>query len=123
MIDEKVRVDGAAARMSWRDALGRTPGAWKAAVVVGVLGWFFSLGGSTTTTINGTSNCSGTDIGPLAVAVAVAVLGVVGWRKARTGHPARRLPARLVWIGVAVLGAIVAFHVLRVVVDPAGRAC
>jgi hypothetical protein len=109
--------------MTWRTALGRLPMVWKVAAVIGVVGWFFSLGGSTTTTINGVSDCNGTDIGPLVVAGVVTAMGVVGFRRARREPTARRLPNGAVWAGVAVLAAIVAVHVLRVVIDPAGRAC
>jgi len=120
---QETMVAGAATTMTWRETLRRIPTVWKAAVVIGVLGWFFSLGGSTTTTINGVSDCNGTDVGPLVVAGVVAVMGVVGFQRLRREHPARRLPSSVQWAGVAVLAAIVAVHVLRVVLDPAGRAC
>ena len=57
------------------------------------------------------------------VACVVTAMGVVGFRRARREPTARRLPNGAVWAGVAVLAAIVAVHVLRVVIDPAGRAC
>jgi hypothetical protein len=88
-----------------------------------VLGWFLVLGTSTTTTSDGVSDCEGTDLGPLVVAGVVAILGVVGWRRATTGHVDSRLPAREAWIGVAVLGAIVAVHIARALLDPAGGVC
>jgi hypothetical protein len=116
-------VAGVATTMTGRETFRRIPTVWKAAVVVGVLGWFFSLGGSTTTTINGVTDCDGTDIGPLVVAGIVAALGVVGFQRSGREHPARRLPNGVRWGGMAVLAAIVAVHVLRVVIDPAGRAC
>ena len=108
---------------SWRDGLRRTPLAWKIAAVVGVLGWFLVLGWSSTTTLNGSTDCDGTDLGPLIVAAVVAVLTVVGWRQTRRGHPGARLPARLAVLGVAVLGGLVVVHVLRTDLDPAGGMC
>jgi hypothetical protein len=108
---------------SGRDALRRTPTTWKVAVVIGVLGWFLVLGSSTTRTINGVSDCDGTDLGPLLVAAIVAVLGVVGWRRSQQGHVATRLPRRSALIGLGVLGALVLVHLLRLVVDPAGGMC
>jgi len=106
-----------------RELVRRIPAAWKVAVVLGGLGWFFSLGVSTTTSVNGFRNCEGLDIGPPIVAALVAVLGVTGFRTARRAHPRLRLPNAALWGGVAVLAAIVAMHVLRVALDPAGRAC
>ena len=120
---QETMVAGVATTMSWRETLRRIPTVWKVAVAIGVVGWFFSLGGSTTTTINGVSDCDGTDVGPLVVAGVVAVMGVVGFQRVRREHPARRLPNSARWTGVAVLAAIVAVHVLRVVIDPAGGAC
>ena len=120
---QETMVAAAATTMTWRETLRRIPTVWKAAVAIGVLGWFFSLGGSTTTTINGVSDCDGTDIGPLVVAGVVGVLGVVGLQRSGREHPARRLSSGVRWGGMAVLAAIVAVHVLRVVIDPAGRAC
>jgi hypothetical protein len=108
---------------SWADGLRRTPMVWKIAVVVGVLGWFLVLGSSTTTTSNGVTTCSGTDLGPIVVAAIVAVLGVVGWQRNRNGHPASRLPSHWALGGVALLGVIVVVHLLRVVVDPSGGMC
>jgi hypothetical protein len=108
---------------SWRDGLHRTPVVWRVAVLVGVLGWFFTLGGSTTRTVNGVSDCDGFDLGPLVVAGVVGALALVGWRRARQGHPARRLPARWAWIGVGVLGVLVLVHVMRTVIEPAGGMC
>src|SRR5262245_18735578 len=111
------------APLTARELVRRIPTVWKVAVVLGVVGWFFSLGMSTTTTINGVSECDGTDVGPLIVAGLVAVMGVSGFRRARRAHPRLRLPNAALWGGVAVLAAIVAVHVLRVVLDPAGRTC
>jgi len=108
---------------SWGDGFGRTPAAWKAAVVVGVLGWSLVLGSSTTTSINGVEDCTGTNLGPVVVAAVVALLAIVGWRRTTEGHPARRLPRRAAWIGLGVLGALVVVHVLRLVVAPAGGVC
>jgi hypothetical protein len=108
---------------SWRDAVGRTPVVWKAAAVIGVAGWFLSLGGSTTTTVNGVTDCDGFDLGPIVVAVVVAILAVIGFRQCRQGHPARQLPARWAWAGLAVLGALAGMHVLRSLLDPAGAMC
>ena len=109
-------VAAAATTMTWRETLRRIPTVSKAAVAIGVLGWFFSLGGSTTTTINGVSYCDGTDIGPLVVAGVVGVLRVVGLQRVRSRAPGRggcRAPCS--GAGVVVLAAIVAVHVLRVV--------
>lgn len=108
---------------SWRDALRRTPLAWRIAVGIGVLGWFLTLGWSTTTNVNGATDCDGTDLGPLIVAAVVAVLAIVGWRQTRRGHPATRLPSRLAAGGLAVLAALAVVHVLRAVVDPSGGMC
>jgi hypothetical protein len=118
MIDHQVP-----AVTSWRDALRRTPAVWKVAAVVGVLGWFFTIGTSTTRTVNGVADCDGTDLGPLVVAAIVAVLAVVGYRRSQQGHVATRLPKRWAWIGLGVLGALVLVHILRTVVDPAGGMC
>jgi hypothetical protein len=112
-----------ATTVTGRELFRRIPTVWKAAVVIGVLGCFFSLGGSTTTTINGVADCDGTDVGPLVVAGVVAVMGIVGFQRACREHPARRLPRAASWGGMAVLAAIVAVHVLRMAIDPAGRAC
>ena len=106
---------------SWGDGFRRTPVVWKVAVVIGVLGWFLTLGGSSTTTVNGVSDCDGLDLGPIVVAVVVGILAVVGFRQSRSGHPARQLPAAWAWGGLAVLGAIVLVHVLRVVHRPGRR--
>jgi hypothetical protein len=111
------------ARPTWREVIGRSPMAWKVAVAIGVLGWFFSAGGSTTTTINGVADCDGFDIGPLVVAAVVGVLAVVGVGQARREHPDRRLPVAARWTVLGLLAAVVAVHVVRVVLDPAGRAC
>ncbi|HEU4840746.1 MAG TPA: hypothetical protein VFT09_04860 [Ilumatobacteraceae bacterium] len=108
---------------SWRDGLRRTPLAWKIAAAVGVVGWFLTLGWSTTTTVDGAADCDGTDLGPLVVAAVVTVLAIVGWRQTRRGHPATRLPRRLAVGGLAVLAALVVVHVLRAVVDPSGGMC
>jgi hypothetical protein len=108
---------------SWRDGFRRTPVGWRVAVLVGVLGWFLTLGGSTTRTVNGVSDCDGFDLGPLLVAAVVAALALVGWRRARQGHPATRLPDRWARIGLSVLGALVLVHVLRTVIEPAGGMC
>jgi uncharacterized membrane protein YidH (DUF202 family) len=108
---------------SWRDGFRRTPLTWKLAFLIGTLGWFFSLGASTTTTLDGVASCDGTDIGPLVVAGAVALLAVAGWRRTRQGHVSTRLPATATWLGVGVLAALVAVHVLRVVLAPAGNVC
>jgi hypothetical protein len=105
------------------DAVRRTPWVWRVAILVGALGWFFTLGASTTTTINGVRTCNGTDAGPLVVAGAVVVLGVVGWRRTRQGPIARRLPPVAVWVGVGVLAALAAAHVLRMLADPSGTMC
>jgi hypothetical protein len=107
----------------WRDGFRRTPLVWRVAALIGVLGWFLTLGGSTTRVANGVSDCDGFDLGPLVVAAAVAVLALVGWRRTRQGHPAMRLPRRWAWIGIGVLGALALVHVLRTVVDPAGGMC
>ncbi len=114
---------GAAGDVTWRETFGRIPMVWKVAAVLGVLGWWFSLGGSTTTTINGVTDCDGLDIGPLVVAGVVAVLGVVGFQRVRRELGPRRLSSRATWAGMAVLAAIVAVHVLRVVLAPAGQTC
>ena len=120
---QQTMVAGAATTMTGRELFRRIPTVWKAAVVIGALGWFLSLGGSTTTTINGVADCDGLDLGPLVVAGVVAVMGVIGFQRAGREHPARRLPSAARWGAMAVLAAIVAVHVLRVVIDPAGRAC
>jgi len=108
---------------TWRDAVRRTPTVWKVAVVVAVLGWFLVLGSSTTRTVNGVSDCDGTDLGPLVIAALLTVLAVVGWRRSQQGHVATRLPRRWALIGLGVLGALVVVHLLRMVVDPAGGMC
>lgn len=108
---------------SWRDAFRRTPVAWKVAFAVGVLGWFLSVGSSTTTSLDGVEDCTGTDLGPLIVAGVVALLAAAGWRRTTQGHPAMRLPRRFAWIGLGVLAALVVVHLLRVVLDPAGAMC
>jgi hypothetical protein len=113
----------AAPLTSFGDTYHRTPTAWKVAAAIGVLGWFLTLGGATTTTIDGVRTCDGFDAGPLVVAVIVAGLAVVGLRRARQGHVARQLPARAAWTGAALLGAFALAHVLRVVVEPAGAMC
>lgn len=109
--------------VTWREVIGRSPLVWKVAVAVGVLGWFFSAGGNTTTTINGVSDCDGFDIGPLLVAAVVGVLAVVGFGQARREHRNRRLPAVAQYAVMGLLAALVAMHVLRVVLDPAGSLC
>jgi uncharacterized membrane protein YidH (DUF202 family) len=111
------------APVTGRELVRRIPTMWKVAVVLGVLGWFFSLGMSTTTSINGVRDCEGLDLGPLVVAGLVAAMGVAGFQRARRAHPRLRLPNAATCGGVAVLAAIVAVHVLRVVLDPAGRTC
>ena len=108
---------------SWQDGFRRTPIVWKVAVAIGVLGWFLTLGGSTTTTVNGVQDCDGLDLGPLLVAAVVGALAIVGFRRARQGHPAGQLPARWAWIGLGVLAALALVHVLRVVIEPAGGMC
>ena len=90
--------------------------------MIGVLGWFLTMGGSSTTTVNGVSDCDGLDLGPIIVAVTVGILAVIGFGESRSGHPARQLAA-WAWGGLAVVGAIVLVHVLRVVLDPAGGMC
>ena len=112
-----------AALTSPSDTFHRTPTVWKIAATIGVLGWPLTLGGATTTTVGGVRDCDGFDAGPLVVAVAVAVLTVVGLRQAGQGHVARQLPARAAWIGAAVLGAVALVHLARVVVEPAGAMC
>ncbi len=111
------------ATVTQREVMGRSPMVWKVAAAIGVLGWFFSLGGTTTTAINGVADCDGFDIGPLIVAAVVGALAVVGLGQARREHPNRRLPVAAQWSVVGVLAALVAVHVLRVVLDPSGRLC
>lgn len=108
---------------SWQDGFRRTPVVWKIAAAIGVLGWFLTLGGSSTTTLNGVQDCDGLDLGPLVVAAAVAVLAIVGFRRAQQGHPAGQLPARWAWIGLGVLAGLVLVHVVRTLIEPAGGMC
>ena len=120
MAPETVVVD---ATVTWREVIGRSPMVWKVAVAIGVLGWFVAVGGSTTTTIDGVSDCDGFDLGPLVVAAVVGVLAVVGLGQARREHPQRRLGVSAQSCVGGLLAALVAVHVLRVVLDPAGRVC
>lgn len=107
-----------------RDIWWKSPGSWKAAVVVAVVGFVFKLGGSTKRTINGVvESCDGFDLAPFITAGVVALLAVVGYRSLRGRHPARQL-GRTATLGVlGVLLVLAAIHLGRGLIDPSGSFC
>ena len=106
-------------RTTWQ----KSPAAWKAAAVLGLIGFAFKLGGSTTRTINGVADCDGFDAAPFITAAVVVGLTFVGWRALASRHVARRPAARVMLIVAAVLVVLAAVHVVRGLVDPAGSFC
>lgn len=86
----------------------RIPGAFKAAVLLGIVAWFVAISGYSTTTVNDRlTSCSYVDyakIGLGAIVVLLAATGLLTNRRAR-----RPLP---VWIAVAVALLLAADGVL-----------
>ena len=109
------------------DSMGRiwqkSPGTWKAAAVIALVGFVLKLGGSTTRTINGVADCDGYDVAPFITAAVVAGLTVVGWRAVAGRHEALRPATRTTLILVGLLLALAAVHLVRGLVDPAGSFC
>lgn len=110
--------------ISPRDLWDKSPGVWKAAFVVAVVGFVFKLGGSTKRTVNGVvESCDGFDLAPFVTAGVVALLAIGGYRVLQGRHPARR-PGRTALLGtLGVLLALAAVHLGRGLLDPSGSFC
>jgi hypothetical protein len=112
------------ARLSFPDLWGRSPLAWKIAAIVAAGGWWLQVGGYSKQTVNGVvTSCDGLDAGPFIVAAIVAGATLLGIKRQRGTHPARRLPPAPTRVIVAVLLAAATFHLLRGLLDPAGSYC
>lgn len=107
------------ARQLWH----RTPKAWVGAAVVAAFGWLFTLGGSTTTTINGVTHCEALDLGPFITAGIVLLAVLAGANQQRTEHAGRRLPPTHAWVIGGVLTAAAAAYLIVGLLNPAGSFC
>jgi hypothetical protein len=108
---------------SIRTAWQKSPAAWKAAAVLGIAGFVFKLGGSTTRTIDGVADCDGFDAAPFITAAVVLGLTFAGWRTLGSRHVARRPARRVMFFVAAVLVVLAGVHVVRGLVVPAGSFC